>query len=92
MPAASHVPHRRMHISFVLFLSIFMYLLAVVYWALDVVMVQQELLVFWPELLSAPSGFDPYGTLTHMLGALWYAQAVLQGVIVRLMGRVEILC
>ena len=76
-----------MHISFVLFLSIFMYLLAVAYWALDVVMVQQELLVFWPELLSASSGFDPYGTLTQLLGAPWYAQAVLQGVVVRLIRR-----
>lgn len=62
-----------------------MYLLALAYWVLDVVIMQQELLVFWPKLvsISATPGSDPYQTLTEMLGASWYAQAVIQGFIVR---------
>ncbi|VDB83399.1 unnamed protein product [Peniophora sp. CBMAI 1063] len=73
--------HRRIHVNALLCLAVFMYLLALAYWALDVVVAQQELLVFWPELLTATAGPDPYQSLTNRLGTTWYAQAVIQGFI-----------
>ena len=54
------------------------------YWTLDVVILRQELLVFLPQQFSATPHPDIYGTLTRMLGVHWYAQAVLQVLIVSL--------
>ena len=78
-PAASQ---RRWHVNRLLCLSICLYLLAVAYWVLDIVCAQQELLVFLPEQLGTPSTTDAFKRLTEMLGTHWYAQTVLQILIV----------
>ncbi|KZV63146.1 hypothetical protein PENSPDRAFT_758183 [Peniophora sp. CONT] len=72
-PTKRHLPHNSM-----LCLSICMYLLALAYWILDVIIARQELLVFLPIRLSATPKTDVFGTLTQMLGVHWYAQTVLQ--------------
>ncbi|KZV63145.1 hypothetical protein PENSPDRAFT_220651 [Peniophora sp. CONT] len=70
--------HRRPNVNSMLCLSICMYLLVLVYWVLDVIILRQELLVFLPEQFSSTPSPDVYETVTQMLGALWYAQAILQ--------------
>ena len=63
-------------------LAICMYLLVLAYWTLDILILRKELMVFLPEQLSSTSKLDVYRSLTQMLGAHWYAQALLQVLIV----------
>ncbi|VDB83400.1 unnamed protein product [Peniophora sp. CBMAI 1063] len=77
----AHHHYRGPHINVMLCIHICIYIFAVAYWALDVAILQQELLVFFPKLLSGPPNIDAFQTLTNMLGVQWYAQAVLQGFI-----------
>ena len=63
-------------------LSLCLYSFSLVFWILDIIIVQKELLVFMPIQLSSSPASNVYAALTEMLGVHWYVQAVCQMIIV----------
>ncbi|VDB83434.1 unnamed protein product [Peniophora sp. CBMAI 1063] len=70
-------PHTRLLLG----LTVCLYLLAVACWALDIVLLRQDLLDLLPNQLSTDPDPGVYATLAQLRGEEQYAQAVLQIVI-----------
>ncbi|VDB83427.1 unnamed protein product [Peniophora sp. CBMAI 1063] len=69
---------RRTYRRGMLCLATFLYLLAVVYWTLDIVILRQELLVFVPGQMSLTQRPDVVVVLPELVGMYWYARATMQ--------------
>ncbi|VDB83388.1 unnamed protein product [Peniophora sp. CBMAI 1063] len=69
------------HANMLLGLAICLYLLAIAYWAIDIALLRQELLVLLPNQLLTVPDVQVYGALAELRGAEKYAQAILQVII-----------
>ncbi|KZV63143.1 hypothetical protein PENSPDRAFT_738953 [Peniophora sp. CONT] len=78
VPSVQQRTHWRYRIDYMLSLAICLYVLLLIFWAMDVVVLQQELLVLMPGLLSLPLDIDAIHGFEKLRGMEKYAQAVLQ--------------
>ena len=74
--------HHRPHVDFMMSVSICLYCLLLAYWAIDVAILHQELLVLLPNELSSPPSADIIQALDQSRVREKYAQVILQIVIV----------